>query len=250
MTNKKPNKKELFFIHKHFLAVLVLFVGFSVYAITSFVSENKIYINELYTSVLDSNGNLVVEDAGRKDNPFSDLPDDHYSAEAVIALYYDGIVEGYPDGTFKPDSKVNRAEFSKMLVEASDLDYTAYDASVLANCFPDVKDLPDHWFAPAVCAAFNAGWVKGYDNGFRPWQNINRAEALKIVLLAFGFEIPDNSTVLEMPYFDVASDAWYVGVAVAAKSGGLVSSSDFLYPLKEATRGEIAQMIYNAMRKK
>lgn len=254
MANKKSNKWEFLSTHGNFLGLLVLLVGFSSYAIFSFFVSTQNYIDEYYANVVKATPVILAEApvlAQSKENPFIDLSDDHESARAIIELYYQGVVAGYSDGTFQPDKKVNRAEFAKMLVEASDLDYTNFESTVMANCFRDVKDLPDHWFAPSVCAAKVQGWINGYDGGnFLPTQNINKAEALKIVLSAFGFAVPDNSSVGEKPYSDVALDSWYLGVAAAAKEQGIIASSGTFNAGVELSRAEIAQMIYNAMVKK
>lgn len=240
--------------HRHFLTALVLFAGFSVYAITSFVSSTNSYIKNSFTDVLSSDG-VVVDENGQsvdRDNPFNDLASDHQNYESIISLYYAGIVTGYDDGGFRADNKVNRAEFAKMLIEASDFDYSALSVENLSNCFTDVKDLPDHWFAPAVCAAKYAGWVGGYANGgFSPTQNINRAEALKIILNAFTFEIPENTAVTVAPYSDVElAGHWYLGVAQAAKDNGIIVMAGLFNADQPVSRGEIAQMIYNAMESK
>lgn len=235
----------------HFLAVLILFVGFSVYAISSFVTSNNNYIDQALTDVLRSTDDevAVYEPEASYDNPFSDLDSSSPQAEAVIALYYEGIVGGYDDGTFKPGKNVTRAEFSKMLVEASDLDYTKFPPADLANCFTDVKDLPDHWFAPSVCASKYNGWVAGYaGGGFGPNNNINKAEALKIVLKAFDFEVPDNAGVSEMPYSDLKEGDWYIGVAYAAKENVLIPAAGVFDAASSMTRGEIVRIIYEAMR--
>lgn len=255
--NKTPKVPEKSRIQRHerhaelhFLAVLILFVGFSVYAISSFVTSNNNYIDRVFTDVLRSGDEVAVyEEEVDRDNPFSDLDTSIPQAEAVIALYYEGIVGGYDDGTFKPGKNVTRAEFSKMLVEASDLDYTKFPPADLANCFTDVKDLPDHWFAPAVCASRYNGWVGGYAGGtFAPNNNINKAEALKIVLKAFDFEVPDNVVVTQMPYSDLKEGDWYIGVAQASKENVLIPAAGVFDAGSSMTRGEIARIIYEAMK--
>ncbi len=239
---------------KHFLAVLVLFVGVSVYAITSFVSSNTGYIEKGYTNVLGEVSDVLVHDDpadAARQNPFNDLDVSHTNFDAILTLYYEGIVSGYSNGAFGAENNVNRAEFAKMLVEASDLDYAALPSDILVNCFTDVKDLPDHWFAPAVCAAKNQGWVSGYSNGgYNPTQNINRAEALKILLVAFGFQIPENDKVTVSPYEDVAMDAWFLGVAKSASDNKIVDQGGLFVASSTVTRGQIAQMIFNAMKAK
>ena len=150
VTKTKAKKRKITSHDTHFLSVLLLFVGFSVYAISSFMNSTNNYIDQVLTDVLSSDGIVVQVDM---DNPFSDVPGNAGYADAVIALYYDGVIGGYNDGTFRPDNSVTRAEFSKMLVEVNDFDYTDIPSDILSNCFTDVKDLPDHWYAPAVCAA-------------------------------------------------------------------------------------------------
>lgn len=242
--------------HKHFLAVLLLFAGLSMYAIASFMTSNSQYINGLSADVASPEADVlaVYEDpipAVDRANPFSDLTTDHQNYDAIVALYYEGIISGYSDGTFKPDKKVNRAEFSKMIVEAADLDYTSMPAIGLSNCFGDVKDLPADWFAPAVCAAKYKGWVNGYENGdFGAGRNIVKAEGLKIVLKAFGFKIPENSEVKEMPYADVVAGDWFVAVAKVAKENGIVKAGGDFLGAYELSRADLAQIIYNAMMNK
>ena len=112
--------------HRNFLAILVLFAGFSLYTITSFMNSNNEYIKKMYTDVLSSDQSSVEDIQVQKENPFKDLPSSHPAYQAVIQLYYQGVVGGYPDNTFRPDNKVNSAEFAKILAEASDVDYDCF----------------------------------------------------------------------------------------------------------------------------
>lgn len=113
--------------------------------------------------------------------PYSDAPRDRVTAVAVSFLTQEGVLQGYPDGTFKPDQPVNRAEFMKvaMRVFAGD----AYTGSpCLRAPFPDVH--PNAWYAPAVCLALDVGVVGGYADGlFHPERTVNYVEALKILVL-------------------------------------------------------------------
>lgn len=234
--------------HRNFLALLVLFTGFSLYAITSFMTSNNDYIKKMFANVLSSN--QAVEVPVNPENPFKDLPDYHQNYKAVLELYYRGVVGGYSDNTFKPDNKVNRAEFAKMLAEASDVDYAAVPSQNISNCFTDVS-VPGAWFEPSVCAAKYKGWVNGYAAGdFGVTRNITKAEGLKIVLKAFQLEVPANETVVDMPYNDVHPDDWFLGVAKAAKDTGVVGKSTVFIPGWELTRADVAQIIYNAMKAK
>ena len=244
------SKKKNLLEHSQFLVLLLLFVGFSVFGIVNFFTSTNNYLDVLQADVTGSD-NLVVSEGANpveisKDNPFSDLSPFHQNADAIVALYYEGIVNGYEDGTFKPDNKVTRAEFAKMLVEAGDLDYTTVPSGVLANCFTDVNDLPGHWFAPPVCASKYSGWINGYSDGsFGPNRNIVKAEAIKILLSAFELDIPDAGPVSK--YSDIQGNEWFAAVAHAAGIHGIVKEGGIFLAEWEMTRGDTAQIIYNAM---
>ncbi|MBI5753732.1 S-layer homology domain-containing protein [Candidatus Peregrinibacteria bacterium] len=248
--SKQVKKNEIPKNHRSFLAVLVLFAGFSLYAITSFMTSNNNYIKKMFADVTSSDGQNAELSQVQRENPFSDLSDSHSNYQAILELYYKGVVSGYADNTFKADNKVNRAEFAKMLAEASDVDYAALPSDKMTNCFNDVS-IPGAWFEPSVCAAKYKGWVNGYEGGdFGVTRNISKAEGLKILEKAFGFAVPSNEGVKEMPYNDVHPGDWFVGAAQAAKENGLVGKSTVFIPGWELTRADVAQVIYNAMKAK
>ncbi|PIR54421.1 hypothetical protein COU75_00915 [Candidatus Peregrinibacteria bacterium CG10_big_fil_rev_8_21_14_0_10_42_8] len=98
----------------------------------------------------------------------------------VIYTAYDlGIVDGYPDGSFKADAPINRAEALKILFLATQL--PPFDDQSYENIFSDVTD--DDWFAEYIHDALSYAFIEGYDDGtFKPGQSITRAEASKLVL--------------------------------------------------------------------
>ncbi len=113
--------------------------------------------------------------------------------EAVSYLQERGVIDGYPDGTFKPKQTINRAELLKIVFKGkSDV------VPVLRRCFSDVN--PDAWFAPYVCAAKTRGIIKGYPDGtFKPDTPVNFAEAIKMVLSAYGEDVTEGT-----------GEAWYL----------------------------------------
>lgn len=120
--------------------------------------------------------------------PFKDLSDDVIDAEQrrnVIGTASQlGIVQGYDDGTFRPDAPVTRAEALKMLLNASRIDQTVPmdTTSMAAMQFSDVS--PADWFYDIVGKGVAYDLVDGYPDGsFRPQNPITRAEATKIAVL-------------------------------------------------------------------
>jgi len=107
--------------------------------------------------------------------------------EAVETLHEQDVIAGYPDGTFGPRKTVNRAELLKIIFKARG----GSEPVEGERCFNDVPG--GAWFAPYVCAAKRRGIVQGYEDGtFKPEQPVNYAEAIKIVLLAYGKDITER----------------------------------------------------------
>lgn len=157
--------------------------------------------------------------------------------DSIISLHNRGIITGYADGSFRPDNGINRAEFIKLLVAG----FKSSELRVDTNCFRDVKD---EWFSSYVCAAKRLGWIEGYgDNTFRPDLMINRAEAMKILIAAFGGGTRD--AVARMPT-DVRSAAWYYQFVAAGVRIGIVDPMILFHADQLLTREAAAVWIDGA----
>jgi uncharacterized repeat protein (TIGR02543 family) len=112
-----------------------------------------------------------------KNNPretvFSDVAD-RWFTQAVNYLASIEILTGYPEGDFRPDRPITRAEFAAV---SSRFDKLAVMEGSAA--FPDIEG---HWAKEYINSAYAKGWVSGYPEGvFKPQQNITRAEVVKVV---------------------------------------------------------------------
>ncbi len=122
---------------------------------------------------------------------FPDVPASHAYREAIEYVQREGVVSGYPDGTYRPEQTINRAEFTKIVVGAA-FDYdpgrdpSDFDIYALAGVpFSDVEH--GAWYIPYLREARQRAVIDGYPDGtFRPGQNVNFAEAAKIVVRSFG----------------------------------------------------------------
>lgn len=173
---------------------------------------------------------------------FPDVPEGSRFAGAVYYLRDKGIISGYPDGTFKPDQTINRAEALKIAMLAAG-DETGETAPA---SFPDVSS--EDWFYDYVQVAVTRGIVEGYEDGtFKPGNNINIAESMKIVFLAFGVDVGAEPPA--DPYPDVDQLAWYSAYAQYAKTRQLVWPQDdgMLHAGRDITRGEFADLMYRYM---
>ena len=106
-------------------------------------------------------------------NNYSDVSEDAWYNNAVSTLSNAGVIDGYEDGTFKPDGNITRAEFATIAVRFFEATYDGGDL---------FSDIAGHWAQDYINEAANAGIVDGYPDGtFRPQQYITRAEAMTMV---------------------------------------------------------------------
>ena len=148
---------------------------------------------------------------GHAATPFSDVPSDAWYSLAVSTLADLGIITGYPDGTFRPDSTITRAEFATMASRFDNLEDTS------GNIFSDVPST--HWAAKYINSAYAKGWVNGYPDGtFNPDGTISRAEVVTIVNSMLNRAIDDTALAgLGNPYNDINSSHWaYAGILEAS----------------------------------
>lgn len=161
---------------------------------------------------------------------FSDIEGNPYQ-ESIELLQEQGILEGYPDGSFKPEASINRAELLKIVFAALDEDASEGPG----GCFPDVQE---EWFAPFVCRAKELGIVQGYPDGlYHPEQEVNAVEAFKIAIEAFGLmheEAEEGEDWFE-PYIDFVHN-------------NNIFSKYSYFPDQSAQRDEMAFTIHQMLR--
>lgn len=105
----------------------------------------------------------------------------HWAEVSIKNAVNGGIVSGYPDGTFKPDMTVTRAEFAVMLMNAWKL-----QGEGVVLTFTDNAKI-GAWAQQAIAKAVKAGIIHGYEDGsFRPDAQITRAEMAVIIANAMG----------------------------------------------------------------
>ncbi|HMM05586.1 MAG TPA: S-layer homology domain-containing protein [Clostridiales bacterium] len=133
---------------------------------------------------------------------FPDVVDSAWYAQAINYLTSIGVLNGYPDGSFKPNAFITRAEFTAIVSRVSVLD------GATVNVFPDVRS--DSWAANYINSVYAKGWIKGYPDGtFKPDNDIARAEVVKIVNTMLNRKI-DKETLAQVknPYQDLSKDHW------------------------------------------
>lgn len=154
----------------------------------------------------------------------------HPYRESIQYLFDQGVVQGYPNGTYGPDREINRAEIMKIIVKSS----VADSIGSWKNCFPDVQE---ERFSSYVCYAKENNIVKWYSDGsFKPYQNVAIAEALKMALWTFSLDIQKATW----------SDVWYQPYLDFVHNNTLFSKYG-LDPTKNMTRWEMAYLVHQLM---
>ncbi|MDO5041643.1 MAG: S-layer homology domain-containing protein [Peptoniphilus sp.] len=153
---------------------------------------------------------------------FADVSKDRWSADAIAHTNRFGVIEGYPDNTFKPEQAITRAEFLAMAVRFEPLGEGN-------KTFEDVPET--HWAYEIISKGATAGWINGYPDGkFRPEDKITRAEVTKIVNKMLNRSADKdfiNANKYELiTYWDLADDHWaYYDVEEATNSHEYVRKS-------------------------
>jgi hypothetical protein len=171
--------------------------------------------------------------------PFTDLQTTHWAEKSIQTLMNKAVIQGYPDGTFKPEQPVTRAEFATMLTKAF---------GYRPDAPPSLNDIAGHWATRAIKAAATAKVMNAFSNGsFRPENHLNRSQLATMAgrVLHLGSKEEQYSDLLPVSYSDVpAGHGSYRAIEIARKLEILPQNYQPNYqPDKSVTRAEAAWVI-------
>lgn len=178
----------------------------------------------------------------------SDVGSNYWASPFIVALAQRNIIAGFPDGTFKPDQAVTRAQFAAMIQKAFNQNPVR---QLAAGGFTDVP--ANYWAADAIREAYETGFMSGYPgNRFLPNEQIPKVQA--IVAISSGLALTsstDAATVLNNYYTDASATPDYAvnAVAAATQSNIVVNYPEVrqLNPQRTLTRAEAAAILYQAL---
>ena len=196
--------------------------------------------------------------------PYPDVYSKAYYAQAIRDLTIAGTIEGYPDGLFRPDKNINRAEFFKLAL----FEFLSND-TISIDEYKKYIDLSDKdWHYQYIQLASKMGIAEGDKVGkFHPNQAISRIEALKTILTIFDVEIPhstieeqsisekldeksddvveEEKTPIILPFTDVSPDDDIYPIVRAAIDNGLMDNmSNKLNPNQNVSRSEVTYWVW------
>ncbi|WP_373529799.1 S-layer homology domain-containing protein [Nostoc sp.] len=188
---------------------------------------------------------LITASPSLAQTTFSDVSSNYWAAQFIQQLSQRGVIAGFPDGSFRPEEAVTRAQFAAMVNKA----FQKAQQRQAIN-FTDVPS--NYWASSAIQQAYTIGFLSGYPgNRFEPNQAIPRQQVL--VSLANGLQYTARvNTESTLQYFNDASNiASYARSPIAAATEKQIvvnyPNVKFLNPTATATRAQVAAFIYQAL---
>lgn len=184
---------------------------------------------------------------------YPDVNSNHWAAKQIEILTEQGVIVGYPDGTFKPDDNVTRAEFASMAIKALGQEHTTVAQPVN---FTDIE--PSFWAYDAIQKALYFDLISCPPQGqpFRPDDTVTRAESISVAVNALTTEqISDLKAreVLSRKFADVnAVPEWFIIPAGKAEILNMLvtipsENKARIEAERPATRAEVAAILYDMM---
>lgn len=166
-----------------------------------------------------------------KDNAYSDVSGTAWYAAAVSTLSKMGVISGYPDGTFRPNAPITRAEFAAMIAR---FDETAKSADT------PFTDISGHWAENAIGKAYGNGWVEGSSKTvFCPESNLTRAETATLLNRVLH-RLPEKESDLlanQIAWPDNPETFWgYLAIQEATNSHEYERKADGVHETQTAKR--------------
>ncbi|WP_017318461.1 DUF1565 domain-containing protein [Mastigocladopsis repens] len=173
---------------------------------------------------------------------FSDMAG-HWAAAFVEALYQRNLMNGFADGTFQPEASITRAEYAALVA--------ACFKPISKRAVPVFTDVPkDFWAYSAIQIAAQGGFVGGFsDRTFRSEQNVLRLQVIVSLVNGLALKAANNNPLLGYSDRNTIPNHARTAVATATQNKIVVNYPDpkLLQPNREATRGEVAAMVYQAL---
>lgn len=184
---------------------------------------------------------------------FPDVSDTYWAAPQIKLLSEQGVIVGYPDGTFKPDADVTRAEFAAMAIRALGQQHTKVAQPIN---FSDIDE--NHWAYEDIQKAVYFDLISAGKEGelFRPDDSVSRAESMSVAVNALTTETISTEKakeVLERMYIDANTiPEWFLIPAGKAEILGMIvvaptAQKAALEANRPATRAEVAAILFKMM---
>ncbi|OKH36333.1 S-layer protein [Calothrix sp. HK-06] len=175
---------------------------------------------------------------------FSDVSINHWAKDFIAELAAMEVIEGFPDGSFRPEEQVTRAQFAAMIAQA----FEKAKVRKLAK-FSDVSS--GYWAFNAIREAYQTGFLTSSGNQFKPTQSLSRLEAMLAIARGLNYTVTGSTEAILAAYSDATTIRREVRgtIAALAERGIIVNypNIETLNANKVATRAEVSALIYKAL---
>ncbi|GAB4384593.1 MAG: S-layer homology domain-containing protein [Elainellaceae cyanobacterium] len=188
---------------------------------------------------------VIVQTPATAQTTFADLSSDYWARPFIQELANRGVISGFPDGSFRPNDPVTRAQFAAMVRQA--FNQSSVRQPVQFNDVPS-----NYWAAEAIREAYATGFLAGYPgNVFRPDEYIPRAQALVSLANGLGYAANGSANSALQTYSDAGSIPDWARPSIAAATDRQIvvnyPNVQMLNPNRATTRAEVAAFIYQAL---
>ncbi len=183
---------------------------------------------------------------------FPDVEPDYWSYDAIMYFKDKNVLSGYPDGYYRPDDLVSRAEFATIITKALGL------RDINKITFTKYNDINEnHWAYYDVMLGSYYNLIHGTPSGyFYPNNNITRLEIIMVIMKALSIkEITEDEAIRQLSVYRDANDVPYWATLTTGKAQqlGLIvllpGKEDYILPNQYATRGELAVWLYGMLQR-
>ncbi|MFD0678407.1 MULTISPECIES: S-layer homology domain-containing protein [unclassified Paenibacillus] len=171
---------------------------------------------------------------------FKDVSE-HWSAESINVFSKLGLVNGYEDGTFKPNAPITRGEFAAIVAKTFNIGTGELKAA-------QFSDINGSWAKEAILALASNGIINGYENGtFYPEANITRAEMIAIIARIINLTTVQGTS--NTAFTDIG-DSWNKNQIEAATKAGIINGAGegSFAPDKNSTRAEALTVLLRSLK--
>jgi parallel beta-helix repeat protein len=177
------------------------------------------------------------------DSPLFKDTQGHWAANFINGLAQQGLIGGFSDGTFKPDVEMTRAQYAALLVKA-------FNPAPKRDAIQFTDIAADFWAKDVIQQAYRSQFISGFpDKTFRPNDNVQRVQVLVSVVSGLGLTASDPNALNKYDDSSAIPDYAKDEVTTATKKQIVVNYPQLkkLNPTKNATRAEVAAIVYQAL---
>lgn len=178
---------------------------------------------------------------------FSDVPRNHWAYKEIMEMAEKGIIVGYNDGKFRPNNRVTRAEFAKIMIAAAEV---AIDKKSVKQTFEDVPR--SHWsfYYVEYAKPYLTGYKSGNRYTYKPDQPAVREDIAVAMVRLLGYDKTEKADLNQLKKFrddDDISPNLRPYIAIAIQTDLMKGSNNYFRPQDAITRAEAASLLHRAL---